>query len=111
MIWAELLGIDGIGIRDDFFEIGGHSLLATQILSRIRITFGIELPLQVLFEDDFTIQRVAGLIDARQIAGASAAEIEGLMEEVGKLSDQEVAARLASAPNISHPAPKSGDEA
>ncbi len=49
-IWCEVLKIEGVGINDDFFELGGHSLLATQVISRLRQTFQIELPLRTLFE-------------------------------------------------------------
>ncbi|NEO47068.1 MAG: amino acid adenylation domain-containing protein, partial [Moorea sp. SIO4A3] len=49
-IWAEVLGIEKVGIHDNFFDLGGHSLMATQVLSRMRQTFGMEFPLQSLFE-------------------------------------------------------------
>jgi amino acid adenylation domain-containing protein len=49
-IWSRVLGIDRIGIHDNFFELGGHSLLATQVMSRIRETFQLEVPLRHLFE-------------------------------------------------------------
>jgi len=49
-IWAEVLGRDSLGIRDDFFELGGHSLLATQIVARLRDVFRVDLPLRSLFE-------------------------------------------------------------
>ena len=45
-IWAEVLGIDPIGIHDDFFALGGHSLLATQVVSRIRQTLSVEISLR-----------------------------------------------------------------
>ena len=47
--WGELLGIDGIGIHDDFFDLGGHSLLATQLVSRMRDKYKVELPLRDRF--------------------------------------------------------------
>jgi len=49
-IWAELLGLQQVGIQDDFFALGGHSLLATQLVSRLETAVGITLPLSRIFE-------------------------------------------------------------
>lgn len=49
-IWSELLGVDAVGIDDNFFDLGGHSLLATQVVSRVRQMFGAELSLREFFE-------------------------------------------------------------
>ncbi|MBN4003641.1 non-ribosomal peptide synthetase [Nostoc sp. LPT] len=49
-VWAEILGIDKVGINNNFFELGGHSLIATRVISQIRQVFQIELPLRYLFE-------------------------------------------------------------
>ncbi|MFP5265687.1 MAG: amino acid adenylation domain-containing protein [Blastocatellia bacterium] len=49
-MWAELLGVNNIGIHDNFFHHGGHSLSATQMISRVREVFQVELGLRTLFE-------------------------------------------------------------
>ncbi|ODT45361.1 MAG: non-ribosomal peptide synthetase, partial [Nitrospira sp. SCN 59-13] len=61
-IWAEILGRERIGRREQFFELGGHSLLATQVMSRVRTTFHAELPLRTLF-DHPTVEAFAAAID------------------------------------------------
>jgi amino acid adenylation domain-containing protein len=50
-IWAEILGLEKVGVNHNFFELGGHSLLATQVISRIHDSFQIQLPLRTLFEN------------------------------------------------------------
>jgi acyl transferase domain-containing protein/acyl carrier protein len=74
-LWQELLGIDRIGVHDDFFGLGGHSLLATQIVSRVREMWGLELPLKSVFEAP-TVSKYAALIEA-----AIMAEIEAMSED------------------------------
>ena len=50
-IWEEVLGVKGMGMRENFFELGGHSLLATQVISRVREALGVEVPLRRMFEE------------------------------------------------------------
>jgi thioester reductase-like protein len=59
-IWIQVLGIERIGIHDDFFELGGHSLLAVRMLSQVKETFQVDLPLLCLFQ----APTVAGLAQA-----------------------------------------------
>ncbi len=56
-VWAELLGVERVGIHDDFFDLGGHSLAATQLVARIRAVFDVDISLQEMFD----LSTVAGL--------------------------------------------------
>ncbi|MBJ6766222.1 amino acid adenylation domain-containing protein, partial [Myxococcaceae bacterium JPH2] len=64
-LWAHLLHSPRVGSLDHFFELGGHSLLATQLLSRIRDSFHVELPLRSIFEAP-TLEAFARRIDEAQ---------------------------------------------
>jgi len=63
-IWSELLEVDRIGVHDNFFDLGGHSLLTTRLVSRLRDTFELEVPLQVFFEEP----TLAGLAKTIELA-------------------------------------------
>lgn len=61
-IWAEVLGLERVGVNDDFLELGGDSMLALRIVARIRIAFGREVPL-IEFLDRPTIAGQAQLLE------------------------------------------------
>ena len=69
-MWSEILGVEGIGVEDNFFMMGGHSLLATQAISRIREAFHVQLPLRSIFETP-------------TVAGLGEKIVENIAEQLG----------------------------
>ncbi len=67
--WQTLLGVDQVGVQDDFFDLGGHSLIAVRLFAMVKKSYRIEFPISVLFEAP-TIEKCAALI-AEQIGGAT----------------------------------------
>jgi amino acid adenylation domain-containing protein len=63
-LWAELLGLDRVGVHDNFFtDLGGHSLLATRLISRAQELFDVDVPLRSIFEAP-TIAELGKAIEA-----------------------------------------------
>jgi amino acid adenylation domain-containing protein len=82
-LWASVLGVERIGIHDNFFEMGGNSLSATQLVSRVRQTLEVELPLRDLFRNA-TVAQLAVLIEeilAAQVDELTDEEAERLLQE------------------------------
>jgi amino acid adenylation domain-containing protein len=96
-IWAEVLATDlVISVDDGFFELGGHSLLATQVASRLQRSFGMAVPLQLIFDAD-TVAGLAAEIDRMLAEEDGLAE---LVDQVAGLTDEDVE-RLIGEPGAS----------
>lgn len=67
-IWASELGVERVGVTDDFFALGGYSLLAVRVFNRIQDAFGVRLPLTVLFEAP-TIEKLTPYVIAKGLEG------------------------------------------
>ncbi len=92
-IVSEVLRIEKVGIHDNFFELGGHSMLGTQVMSAIRDTFGVEIPLRTLFESP-TVEGIALAITEALTADMDENELAGMLDELDDLSDDELNALL-----------------
>ena len=74
-IWRQVLGVEKVGVNDNFFQIGGHSLLATQVVARMSSVFGGEIGLRRLFESP-TVAELAQVVEkARQQSNGNASTI------------------------------------
>ncbi|HEY0079201.1 MAG TPA: amino acid adenylation domain-containing protein [Pyrinomonadaceae bacterium] len=89
-IWSEVLGVERVGIHDNFFDLGGHSLLATQALSHIKRALQVEVSLRTLFETP-TIAALAAMIEenaarAKPAAGGDAPALSMMSRKERKMS-------------------------
>jgi acyl-coenzyme A synthetase/AMP-(fatty) acid ligase/acyl carrier protein len=92
-IWAEILGVDRVGVDDNFFELGGHSLLATQVVSRLRSIFQLELPLRCMF-DSPTLSGLAEAIIANESQPGKSERIARLLGRIAGMSPEETRVAL-----------------
>ena len=104
-IWANVLGVDQVGIGDNFFRLGGHSLLATQVISRLRDELGVEVPLRSLFEGP-TVTKLAAQILGDPAERANIEEVAQLLTTLERLSDEEVAMKLSARSSLKEGGPK-----
>ncbi|MEH1814618.1 MAG: amino acid adenylation domain-containing protein [Nostoc sp.] len=92
-IWAEIIQVERVGVHDNFFELGGHSLLAIQVISKLRQTFGIELPLQSLFEAT-TVEKLSEVLIANETKLGKTEKIALVLKQIESMSVLKVKERL-----------------
>ena len=101
-IWSQVLGLEQVGIYDNFFASGGHSLLATQVVSRIRKHFQVNFPLHHFFK----ISTIAGMAEyiehALQEHQHNTDTLNILLQKVKQLSDDDARSMLAELRGIAN---------
>ncbi len=88
-IWSQILNRNSIGMHDNFFEIGGHSLLVIQMISRIRSTLNVDIPLISVF-DSPTITKLTLVILQDENTREKTETTASLLLEIASLPEDEV---------------------
>ena len=97
-IWAGVIGLTQIGVHDDFFELGGHSMAAIQIVSQVIKEFGLEVPLQLLFQSP-TVAEMAVAIDEYQGKKLGKEKINQILTELESLTEEEARRLIGEDPS------------
>ena len=85
-IWTALLGLDRVGVNDDFFDLGGHSLLAVKMLARLHDALGVEIYLTTVFERP-TLGALAEVVAGRLVSDAGNDDLTLLLAELESAPD------------------------
>ncbi|WP_327701916.1 condensation domain-containing protein [Streptomyces decoyicus] len=97
VMWSAALGVDRVGVHDDFFALGGHSLLGSEVMDTVRQEYKVDVPLGLLFESP-TIAAVAAYVD-EQLARPSEAVAPIQRVDRSALRSRRAAAPVASTPS------------
>ncbi|WP_281560273.1 amino acid adenylation domain-containing protein [Thalassomonas sp. RHCl1] len=89
-LWQQVLGLERVGITDNFFHLGGHSLLATRLLTKVNQVFALELPMQEIFNRQTVSEQAAYLDEQIQLNKLLSGELA-----IEDLSDEELDRYLA----------------
>lgn len=100
-IWTEILGLDQLGIHDNFLDLGGHSLMATQIISRVINRFRVELPVKSLLEAP-TVAEMAAVIAEHEGKKLGQTEMESILTELESLTEEEAERLLGNQNETAH---------
>ncbi len=92
-IWAEVLGLQRVGIHDSFYEVGGHSLMAFQVLSRLTDSFGLDVPIRTFLEKS-TVAAQALAITQMLAEKEDDHELARLIDEIDCMSGERLAQEI-----------------
>ncbi|HVG20626.1 MAG TPA: phosphopantetheine-binding protein, partial [Blastocatellia bacterium] len=88
-IWKEILGVQQVSVQDNFFDVGGHSILAMRLLSRLRETFRVQLPVRYFF-GAATVAELSQALVANETKPGRTEKIARLLSKVARMSTEEL---------------------
>jgi acyl carrier protein len=95
-IWAQVLGLDPVGVHDNFFDLGGHSLSAAQVIARVIKHFQVELSPVLLFQTP-TVSEMALVILESQANKLDESQLDRILSDLEALSEEDARRILARA--------------
>ena len=87
-IWADVLAVGKIGVRDNFFLLGGDSLKATQVMARLRDLLQVEFPLRMIFQSP-TLEEMALILETDKPGSVVPASIADILTELESMSEED----------------------
>ena len=94
-LWAQVLGLEEVGIHDNFFKLGGSSIQGAQLLARVYEVFAVEIELAALFDGPGTVAALAEAIELIEISQADSTRLAQALQELGEMTDEEAKRQLA----------------
>ena len=87
--FAELLGVDQVGVNDGFFHLGGHSLLAMQLLSRVNSAFGVVIEPITLFTTNITVSELVHAVLTDQLRQIHPQDVDAVIASLSAITDED----------------------